>query len=175
VITPTRVLGVLAFYAAVFVIIRLARERVEPFERRTFVAIGLAWAVPVFAANYLLYRAGVMSFLPWVNNFMHSFLWIGFCLTWLYLGVRGSQPMVLQFVLFTTFSLIVKYAEQKLLGTWELDNFFGIEGNGAYVLGWSLADGTYPLLTLYGLRLAARFIPGLVPAGAGAPAASPLR
>jgi hypothetical protein len=161
VITPLRVLGVLAFYAAVFVIIRLSRSRIEPFERRTFVAIAVAWAVPVFIANYLLYRAGVMSFLPWVNNALHSFLWIGLCLTWLYLGVRETQPLVLQVVLFTTFSLIVKYAEQKLFGTWELDNFFGIGGNGAYVMGWSLADGTYPVITLLGVRLAARFIPGL--------------
>ena len=81
-ITPLRVLGVLAFYAAVFVIIRLSRERIEPFERKTFIAIGLVWAVCVFPANYLLYKAGAMSFLPWVNNFMHSFLWIGFCLSW---------------------------------------------------------------------------------------------
>ena len=160
-ITPLRVLGVLAFYAAIFVIIRLSRGRIEPFERKTFVAIGLVWAGPVFIANYLLYKAGVMSFLPWVNNFMHSFLWIGFCLTWLYLGVRETQPMVLQIVLFTTFSLIVKYAEQKLFGTWDLDNFFGIGGNGAYVMGWSLADGTYPVLTLFGLRFAARYISGL--------------
>jgi len=160
-ITPLRVLGMLAFYAAVFVIIRLSRERIEPFERKTFIAIGLVWAVSVFPANYLLYKAGAMSFLPWVNNFMHSFLWIGFCLSWLYLGVRENQPIVLQIVLFTTFSLIIKYAEQKLFGTWDHDNFFGIQGNGAYVMGWSLADGTYPVLTLFGLRLAARYIPGL--------------
>ena len=92
---------------------------------------------------------------------MHSFLWIGFCLSWLYLGVRETQPMILQVVLFTTFSLIVKYAEQKLFGTWELDNFLGIHGNGAYVMGWSLADGSYPLVTLYGVRIAARWIDGL--------------
>ncbi len=161
-ITALRVLGVLAFYAAMFVVIRLSRERIEPFERRTFLAVGLAWAIPVFIANYLLYLAGAMSFLPWVNNFMHSFLWIGFCLSWLYIGVRETQPMVLQIVLFTTFSLIVKYAEQKLFGTWELDNFFNVlHGNGWYVMGWSLADGTYPILTLYGVRIAARWIPGL--------------
>jgi hypothetical protein len=161
-ITAPRVAGVLAFYAALFVVIRLARERIEPWERRTFAAIALAWAVPVFIANHLLYRAGIMSFLPWVNNFMHSFLWIGLCLTWLYLGVRESRPMAVQIVLFTTFSLVVKYAEQKLFGTWDLGDFFGIlHGNGWYVMGWSLADGTYPVLTLYGLRLAARRIPGL--------------
>ena len=50
-ITPLRVLALLAFYAAVFVIIRLPRERIEPFERKTFVAIGLVWAVCVFPAN----------------------------------------------------------------------------------------------------------------------------
>jgi hypothetical protein len=161
VITPLRVLGVLAFYAAMFVVIRLSRRRISDFEQRTFLALAVAWAVPVFAANWLLYKAGAMSFLPWVNNFMHTFLWIGLCLSWLYLGVRETQPLWIQFLLFTTFSLVVKYAEQKLFGTWEHDNFFGIDGNGAYVLGWSLADGTYPILTLVGVRLAARRLDGL--------------
>jgi hypothetical protein len=160
-ITPLRVIGVLAFYAAMFVLIRLSRGRIADFEKRTYVAVAVAWAVPVFAANWLLYKAGAMSFLPWVNNFMHTFLWIGLCLSWLYLGVRETQPLWLQFVLFTTFSLLVKYAEQKLFGTWEHDNFFGIGGNGAYVMGWSIADGTYPILTLFGVRIAARYLDGL--------------
>jgi hypothetical protein len=160
-ITPLRVLGVLAFYVAMFLVIRLSRRRISDFEQRTFLALAVAWAVPVFAANWLLYKAGAMSFLPWVNNFMHTFLWIGLCLSWLYLGVRETQPLWIQFLLFTTFSLVVKYAEQKLFGTWEHDNFFGIDGNGAYVLGWSLADGTYPILTLVGVRLAARRLDGL--------------
>jgi hypothetical protein len=161
-ITALRVLGVLAFYAAMFVVIRLSRERIEPWETRTFAAIAVVWALPVFIANYLLHLAGVMSFLPWVNNFMHSVLWIGLCLTWLYLGVRETQPLALQIVLFTTFSLVVKYAEQKLFGTWDMGDFFGVlHGNGWYVMGWSLADGTYPVLTLLGVRLAARRIPAL--------------
>jgi hypothetical protein len=160
-ITPLRVLGVLGFYVAMFVVIRLSRRQISDFEQRTFLAVSVAWAVPVFVANWLLYKAGAMSFLPWVNNFMHTFLWIGLCLSWLYLGVRETQPLWIQFLLFTTFSLVVKYAEQKLFGTWEHDNFFGIGGNGAYVLGWSLADGTYPILTLYGIRLAARRLDGL--------------
>jgi hypothetical protein len=160
-ITPLRVIGVLAFYAAMFLLIRLSRGRIADFEKRTYVAVAVAWAVPVFAANWLLYKAGAMSFLPWVNNFMHTFLWIGLCLSWLYLGVRETQPLWLQFLLFTTFSLLVKYAEQKLFGTWEHDNFFGISGNGAYVLGWSIADGTYPILTLFGVRIAARHLDGL--------------
>jgi hypothetical protein len=163
-VTPLRVLAVLLFYAALFTIIRVIKPRIEPDERRTAVAIGLAWAIPVFIANYLLYKAGLMSYLPWITNFMHTFIWIGICLTFLYLGVRSTQPMLTQFILFATFSLIVKYAEQIVFGTWDLDHFFHIfDGNGAYVLGWSLADGTYPILTLYGLRLASRWISGLQP------------
>jgi hypothetical protein len=66
---------------------------------------------------------------------------------------------------FGVLSLVVKYAEQKLFGTWEKDHFFfdDLSGNGTYVLGWSLADATYPILTLFGLRFASRFIPGLQP------------
>lgn len=164
-ITALRVLGVLAFYAGCFVVIRIARKRIDPVERRTFLAIGGVWAVSVFVANYLLYKAGVMSFLPWVNNFMHTFIWIGFCLTWLYLGVRETEKLWVQCVIFGFFSLIVKYAEQKLFGTWEHDHFFfhSLHGNGVYVLGWSLADATYPVLTLVVLRAVAKRIPGLIP------------
>jgi hypothetical protein len=162
-IEPLRVLGVLAFYAAIFLIVRRYKRGIEPVEWRTFLAVGGVWAVSVFVANYLLHLAGAMSFLPWVNNFMHTFLWIGFCLTWLYLGIREDEPLWVQCVVYAFFSLVVKYCEQLLFGTWDHDNFFGIDGNGAYVLGWSLADGTYPILTLFGLRIAARRIPGLLP------------
>ena len=117
----------------------------------------------VFIGNYLLYRAGVMSFLPWLANFLHTFLWIGGCLSYLYLAVREDQPMVIQCIAFATFSLIVKYAEQLLFGTWELDHFFHVfHGNVAYVLGWSLADALYPPITFYGLRLLGRWVPGLI-------------
>jgi hypothetical protein len=161
-VTAPRVIAVLALYAALLLVIRLVKPRIEPFERRTFVAIGLAWAAPVFVANYLLYQAGLMSYLPWLTNFMHSFLWIGVCLAWLYLGVREDQSLVVQFLLFATFSIIVKYAEQLAFGTWDLDHFLHVfDGNFAYVLGWSLADGTYPIITLFALRLAATRIPRL--------------
>ena len=163
-VTPLRVGAIVLFYGALLTIIRVIKPSIEPEERRTAVAIGLAWAAPVFLANYLLYRADLMSFLPWVTNFLHTFVWIGVCLTFLYLGVRTKQSMLTQIVLFTTFSLIVKYAEQILFGTWDQDNFFHVfHGNGAYVMGWSLADGTYPIITLFGLRFAARWISGLQP------------
>ncbi len=162
-ITPIRVFAVLLVYAALFVIIRTYKNRIEPAERKTFFTIAGAWAVTVFIGNYLLFLAGFMSFLPWVNNFMHTFIWIGVCLAFLYLGIREHQSMVVQFIFFATFSLIVKYAEQLLFGTWEHSHFLHIfQGNVAYVLGWSLADGLYPVLTLFGLRLSARWIPGLI-------------
>jgi hypothetical protein len=162
-VTPGRVAALLAFYVALFVIIRLIKPRIEPDERRTALVIGGMWAVSVFIANYVLYRLGLMSFLPWVNNFLHTFVWIGICLTYLYIGVRERHSMLTQFIVFAAFSLIVKYAEQLLFGTWDHPNFLGIfRGNTAYVLGWSLADGLYPLLTKYGLRLLAPLIPGLI-------------
>ena len=163
-VTLPRVLAVLGVYVVLLAVIRrLSAPRIEPLEGRTFLAIALAWSVPVFVANYLLYKAGLMSFLPWVTNAMHSFLWIGICLTFLYLGIRQDRPMPVQILLFTVFSLVVKYAEQLAFGTWDLDHFLHVfEGNLAYVLGWSLADGTYPLITLLGLRLAAMRIPRLV-------------
>jgi hypothetical protein len=162
-VTPLRVLVLALFYGALAVVMSMHGKRMERVEGRTFLAIGAVWAVSVFIANWLLYKAGVMSFLPWVNNFMHTFVWIGLCLTYLYLGIREQKGLLVQFVIFATFSLIVKYAEQLLFGTWELGHFFHIvQTNWGYVLGWSLADGLYPLLTLYGLRLASRRIPGLV-------------
>jgi hypothetical protein len=162
-VTPLRVLAVLGVYALCLAVIWRIRPRIDREEVPTAVAVGVVWAVSVFVANYLLYRLGVMSFLPWVNNFLHTFPWIGVCLTILYLAVRETFPMWQQFVLFFAFSLVVKYAEQLFFGTWDHDNFFGIPGNFAYVLGWSLADGTYPLLTRFVLRRVAAGIPGLVP------------
>ncbi len=157
-LTPLRILGVLALYAALFAIIRFNKRGLSHSDKRLFITIALGWAVLVFSGNYAFYKIGIMSFLPWINNFMHCFLWIGTCLTYLYLSVRDSQPLVLQCLAFATFSLIVKYAEQLLLGTWEHGHFFFIfQGNFAYVLGWSLLDGLYPLITLAGLRLLSRF------------------
>lgn len=162
-VTPVKVLGVLGFYAALFVLMWMHKRGIEPKETRTFLVIGGAWAVGVFIANILLHRVGVMSPLPLVNNFLHTFVWIGFCLTWLYLGVREDHALAVQFIAFATFSLIVKYAEQRLFGTWDHAHFFHVfRGNFAYVLGWSLADGLYPFITLFGLRLVARRVPGLI-------------
>ncbi len=68
----------------------------------------------------------------------------------------------MQFLLFATYSLIVKSFEHDLLGTWELDNFFGIPGNRTYIIGWSLMDGLYPVISTAALQLISRFIDGIV-------------
>lgn len=161
-VTPWRALAALAVYGALFAVIRTHKKRLRPDERKTFLVVGGLWAISVFAANYLLYRAELMSFLPWVNNFLHTFVWIGGCLTFLYLGIRERESMVSQFVVFATLSLVVKVAEQQLFGTWDHGHFFHVfRGNTAYLIGWSLADGLYPPITLFGLRFLGRRISGL--------------
>jgi hypothetical protein len=162
-ITVDRVLAILALYAALFIVITTWRPGIPHAERRTALVIGLSWAIGTFTANFLLFKAGFMSFLPWANNFLHTFVWIGLCLTFMYLGLRRTQPLLVQMIVFATFSLVVKYAEQMLFGTWEHGHFFHVlRGNVAYVVGWSIADGLYPPITLFCLRGIARFVKGLV-------------
>jgi hypothetical protein len=147
---------VLAVYGMLFVLMRHAHRRIEQSFRTSFTYLLVGWSIGTFVANYLLLRVGVMSFLPWLNNFMHTFIWIGLCLGFLYAGAH-RKPFLEQFALFAIYSLIVKLAEHAVLGSWEHDHFFGIPGNAAYIIGWSLMDGLYPLVSMFGLRLVARF------------------
>lgn len=161
-VTPTRVIGALLLYAGLFAVIRTHKKRIGPDERKTALVVGGLWAVSVFVANWLLHRAGLMSFMPWTTNFLHTFVWIGGCLTFLYLGLRHRESMAVQCVVFATFSLVVKVVEQQLFGIWDHGHFFHLfEGNAAYVVGWSLADGLYPPLTFFGLRALGRHVTGL--------------
>jgi hypothetical protein len=152
---------VLLVYAGLFVVLWQFYPRIETGFRKTFWVLYFAYGIGIFLANYALFLLGVMSFLPWLNNFFHTFIWIGFCLTYLY-GGSYRKPFWQQYVMFAILSYAVKLAEHQILGTWEFDNFFGIPGNLAYILGWSLADGLTPLLSIIGLRVAGRFISGLV-------------
>jgi hypothetical protein len=148
-----RVLGLLLFYAALFVVIRITKKALDADERRIYVLLYLGWAAPVFVANYLLSLVDLESPMPWYVNFMHTFGWIGLCLGWLYLGAR-REPAWVQFVAFAAFSLVVKLFEQKLFGAWSSEHFFFIfRGNWAHLLGWSLADGLYPLISSAALAL----------------------
>jgi hypothetical protein len=163
-ITIGRVLAVLAVYGAMFVIARTYNPATPAAERRSALVIGLSWAVAVFIMNFLLFKAGVMSFLPWTNNFLHTFVWIGGVLTVLYIGVRRRLSLASQMIVYAAFSLFIKLVEHAVFGTWDHGHFFHLfQGNAAYIVGWSLADGLYPPITLFGLRFMARFIPGLVP------------
>jgi hypothetical protein len=164
---PLDYLLLLAGYGMLFLLMRHANPRIELSFRVSFYYLFAGWSIGTFVANYLLFRAGVMSFLPWLNNFMHTFVWIGLCLGFLFAGAH-RKPFPEQFALFAIYSLIVKLAENAVLGTWEHDNFFGIPGNAAYIIGWSLMDGLYPLISTAGLRLVARYDRSVAPALAGA-------
>lgn len=151
----------LGVYGALFILMRYGNERVELNFRKSFWILFAGWGIGVFLGNYLFYLLGFMSFLPWLNNFLHSFIWIGLCLSFLYAGAR-LKPLWEQVALFVIFSFIVKWAERAILGTWELDHFFFIQGNIAYITGWSLMDGLYPIISRFGLKLVSRFIKGVV-------------
>ncbi|HEX6558708.1 MAG TPA: hypothetical protein VF021_04580 [Longimicrobiales bacterium] len=154
---------VLIVYGMLFVLMRHANRRIELSFRAAFSYLLVGWSIGTFVANYLLFRAGVMSFLPWLNNFFHTFIWIGLCLGFLYAGAY-RKPFIEQFALFAIYSLIVKIAEHAVLGTWQHNNFFGIPGNTAYIIGWSLMDGLYPLVSMIGLRLVAHVDRAVQPA-----------
>lgn len=153
--------AVLAVYGALFIVMRHANARIELNFRKTFWILFFGWAGGVFVGNYVFYRIGIMSFLPWLNNFLHTFVWIGLCLGFLYAGSH-RKSFLEQFALFAIFSFIVKWAEREILGTWEFDHFFFIQGNLAYVIGWSLMDGLYPLLSAIGLGIISRYVTGVV-------------
>lgn len=152
---------VLLVYAALFVLMRYAHPVVELNFRTTFRVLYVGWGFGVFIGNYLFYLLGIMSFLPWVNNALHTLVWIGLCLGFLYAGCH-THPMPEQIALFFLFSLFVKWTERTVLGTWELNHFFFVHGNLAYLLGWSLLDGLYPLISIAGLKVVSRFVDGVV-------------
>ena len=157
-------LPVLLVYLLLFVVMRYATSRVELNFRVSYRLMALGWSISVFIGNYLFYRLGIMSFLPWLNNALHTFVWIGLCLSFLYAGCY-RRPIWEQCLLFSIFSVIVKFAERQLLGTWELDHFFFIDGNLAYILGWSLMDGLYPFISMFALTQFSRFVRGVVVPG----------
>lgn len=160
----TSIVFILALYAALFFVIQgLRRGGIRPEERKTYWLVGFLWAISVFVGNYAFYKIGIMSFIPWINNALHTFLWIGLVLGYLYMSTRSQRSIWRQSGYFIVFSFIVKYAEQMLFGIWEHDHFFWVfKGNFAYVLGWSIMDGIFPFLTNLVFRILGRFIPGLI-------------
>jgi hypothetical protein len=100
-----------------FVVISISGRTLTKDERKTFLLLCGAGFSIAFITNFLLFKIGAMTFLPWINNFLHSFFWIGLGFPWLYFATRGRSPLVV-FITFTTLSLVVKYIEQLLFGTW---------------------------------------------------------
>lgn len=142
---------VLVIYALMFLLIRFSKPQLELNFKSNFVFLWIVWAFLMFTGNFLFYKLGVMAFLPWLNNFLHSVLWVGFCLGWLYYCTY-ERPMWEQFLLFAFTSFIVKMAENWLLGTWAMDRYFGINSRYAYIIAMSIVDGFYPIISRWILK-----------------------
>lgn len=142
---------VLFIYLLMFLLIRAAKPKLELNFRGNYLFLVCLWAFLMFTGNFLFYKLGVMSFLPWLNNLSHSLLWVGFCLGWLYYTTH-DRPMWEQFILFAFTSFIVKMAENMLLGTWNLDSYFGINSKYAYIVAMSIVDGLYPIISRWVLK-----------------------
>lgn len=137
---------VLLIYLLMFLLIRYPKPVVELNFRSNFKFLSIVWIILMFTGNYLFYKLGIMSFLPWLNNLIHCVGWIGLCLTWLYYA-SNHRPMWELFIHFSFTSFIVKMAEHQLLGTWSMDSFLGIDHPYAYLIAMSLVDGFYPLIS----------------------------
>ena len=96
---------VLFIYFLMFLFIKYPKPSLEVGYRKIFFILSIGWAVLMFTGNYLMYRIGFMSFLPWLNNFIHSFLWIGVCLTWLYYCCH-ERPIIEQIIFFNNYRRI---------------------------------------------------------------------
>lgn len=111
----TNIITILAIYFILFLVIKGFRlTGIEKEERKTYFLIGGLWAIGVFLGNFGFYKLGIMSFTPWVLNFLHTFIWIGFVLSYLYMSTRMNTSIFRQMLYFIVFSFIVKYAEQVL-------------------------------------------------------------
>ena len=146
---------VLAVYFLMFLFIRYPKPAVELNYRGNFYFLAGVWFVLMFTGNYFFHLLGLMSFMPWLNNFIHSALWIGVCLTWLYY-CSHERPMPEQFILFTFSSFIIKMAEHQILGTWSMDAYLGVKHPLAYLVAMSLVDGFYPIISNFLLKWIAR-------------------
>ena len=118
-------LSVLIVYGLMWLLIRYPKPRIELNFQSSYVLLALFWGPLMFVGNYLGYLSGTMSFLPWINNFTHSFIWVGLALSWLYYCTK-EQSMVTQFIFASWTSFIVKVSEHLILGTWSMPVFLGI-------------------------------------------------
>jgi hypothetical protein len=137
---------VLFIYGLLFLFIRYPNPKLELNYKANYIFLVAVWAFLMFTGNYLFYRLGVMSFLPWLNNLLHSFIWVGLCLGWLYYCTH-ERPLWEQFIFFALTSFFIKMAENMILGTWNKESYFGIDNRYAYIIAMSLVDGFYPIIS----------------------------
>lgn len=146
---------VVAIYGCLFLFIRYPKPKLELNFRANYIFLVALWAFLMFTGNYLFYKLGVMSFLPWLNNLLHSCLWVGFCLGWLYYCTY-ERPMWEQILFFAFTSFVVKMAENMLLGTWNKESYLGIDSPYAYIIAMSVVDGFYPIISKWVLNVLGR-------------------
>ena len=146
---------VLIIYGLFFLFIRYPKASVELNYRPTFLFLSIFWAVLMFGGNYLGFLTGMMAFLPWLDNFLHSFVWVGICLCWLYY-CTNERPWWEQALFFAFISFLVKVAEKSILGTWSLESYLGIRNPYAYIIVMSLIDGMYPLVSGWVIKALAK-------------------
>ncbi|WP_121354674.1 hypothetical protein [Flavisolibacter nicotianae] len=137
---------VVLLYGLMFLLIRYPRPHLELNYRTNYFFLVILWAFLMFTGNYLFYRLGVMTFLPWLNNLLHSCVWVGLCLGWLYYCAH-ERPLWEQFILFAFTSFLVKMAEHAVLGSWARDSYLGIRNPYAYLVVMSIVDGFYPIIS----------------------------
>lgn len=151
---------VLVVYGMMLLLMKYGNGKIELSFRKNFQILFIFWSFAMFGGNYLFFLSGIMSFLPWLNNLIHSFVWVGLCLGFLYAGTY-RMDWYMQFALFAIFSFIVKVFENLILGTWGYDNYLGIESRYSYIIVMSIADGFYPLISNLLLRFISKFYTGI--------------
>ncbi|MDQ3020802.1 MAG: hypothetical protein M3R36_09565 [Bacteroidota bacterium] len=151
---------VLLVYGMMFIIMRYANKDIELNFKKSFILLFFFWSIGMFIGNYVFYLLGVMSFLPWLNNFIHSFVWVGLCLGFLYTGAY-KREWYEQFALFSIFSFVVKVFENLILGTWDLENFLCFHGKYYYIIAMSLVDGFYPVISKFILTIVSKYYKGI--------------
>jgi hypothetical protein len=141
--TPLAYLLVLLIYVLVFLLVKYPRNTIELNSRNSFLLLYLFWSIVIFVGNYIGFLLGVMAFLPWLNNLIHSFIWVGFVLTWLYFASR-SLPWYYRCFLAGMSSFIIKYSEHSILGTWTFVPYLSFTSPYAYIIVMALVDCLYP-------------------------------
>ena len=137
---------VILIYAFMYLLIRYPKPHLELNYKANFLVLYLFWSILMFVGNYLFYLPGFMAYLPWLNNLLHSFIWVGFCLGWLFYTTQ-ERPVLEQVALFAFTSFIIKMSEYMILGTWNKPGYLGIESPYAYIIAMSIVDGCYPLIS----------------------------